>query len=156
LKTKELINKVPLFKNLDDSDIEKIADIASEKSFISGEDVINEGMQGDSMYVIKYGTVRVLKKDEEVTRMSSGQHFGEMALISDEPRTATIQATERVNLIEITRDKLEDLMANDHALGHRVYKAFSKFLCNRLQQTTTDLSFMREKAKSQIHITETD
>jgi CRP-like cAMP-binding protein len=156
VNTKELISQVPLFKKLDDSDIVKIADIAIDKSFIAGDDIIHEGAQGDSLYIIKYGTVRVLKREEEVTRMSVGQHFGEMTLISEEPRTATIQASERVNVIQIKRGQLEDILSNDHALGHRVYKAFAKFLCNRLQQTTADLSFMREKVKSKSHLSETD
>ena len=156
MNTTELIRKVPLFKKLDDSDIIKIADVAIDKFFIAGEDIINEGTQGDSLYIIKYGTVRVLKKGEEVARMSMGQHFGEMTLISDEPRTATIQAAERADLIQIKRDRLEDILADDHALGRRVYEAYAKFLCNRLQQTTADLSFMRELAKSKSHLAETD
>jgi CRP-like cAMP-binding protein len=156
LDTEELIRKVPLFKRLDDSDINKIASIAQEVNFIGSDDVVKEGDSGDSLYIIKYGTVRVLKNGEEVARMSVGQHFGEMALISDEPRTATVQATERVNLLQIQRHTLEGILTNDHALGHRVYKAFAKFLCKRLQQTTADLSFMRWKVKSQSHLSGID
>jgi CRP-like cAMP-binding protein len=147
----DLIRQVPLFRDLDDTDILKLAEIATIESLMVGGRVFAEGSSGDSLFIIKYGTVRILKRgkedDEEVARMSAGQHFGEMALIDNETRSATVYAIEHTELVRIGRDELEELLAQDDALGQRIYRAFSRYLCRRLRQTTTDLTFMREVAK---------
>ncbi len=144
----DLLKQIPLFKGLEQSDLWKISEIATEESLAVGGQVFSEGSAGDSLYAIKYGTVRVLKGgDQEVARMGPGQHFGEMALVDDETRSATIDAVEHTELIRIKRDDLEKLLAKEAALGVRVYKAFARYLCLRLRQTTTDLTFMKEVAK---------
>jgi len=91
----------------------------------------------------------VHEEDEEVFRMGAGQHFGEMALINDDTRSATIKAIERTELIRIKRQDLERLLAQDDALAHRVYRVIARYLCGRLRQTTADLAFMKEVAKRQ-------
>jgi len=79
--------------------------------------------------------------------MGPGQHFGEMAIIYDDTRSATVEVIENTGLVRIKRDDLENLLAQDDILAHRVYKALIKYLSRRLRQTTTDLTFMREVAK---------
>jgi CRP-like cAMP-binding protein len=146
-----LIQQVPLFHGLEETDLNKLSEIAIEKKFVAGSQIFAEGEKGDSLYVIKYGTIRVMKHgkqgEEEVARMSNGQHFGEMAIIDNDTRSATVDTLELTELIQISREDLKNLLAQDHALGHRVYEAFCKYLCYRLRQTTDDLTFMREIAK---------
>lgn len=147
----ELIGRIPLFRDLDGADVKRLAEVAVEEVLPTGGQVFAEGSPGESLFVVKYGTVRVIKQGktgkEEVARMGGGQHFGEMALIDNDPRSATVDAVEHTELVRIKRGDLESLLAQDDALAHRVFKAFSKYLCGRLRQTTTDLTFMREVAK---------
>lgn len=151
MEKSELVRQVPLFLGLDEADLRKLATIATEESFLSGKQVFAEGTIGDSLFIIKYGSVQVLKRgydgNEEVARMSIGQHFGEMALIDDDNRSATVDTAEHTVLIRIKRADLENLLAQDNALGYRVYRVLAKYLCRRLRQTTTDLTFIREVAK---------
>lgn len=148
MKNVELLQKVPLFRGLDEKDLAKLAAIATEKSYMAGDVIFGEGTVGDSMFIVESGTVRVLKRGEdEIVRMSTGQHFGEMALIDDETRSATADVIEMTQVIRIGRGDLEKLLAQDVSLSNRVYKAFTKYLCSRLRQTTSDLSFMREITK---------
>jgi CRP-like cAMP-binding protein len=147
----ELMRQVRLLRDLDEADLHNLAAIVTEESFLMGQQVFAEGTLGDSLFIVKYGSVRVLKRgqqgNEEIARMSSGQHFGEIALIDDDPRSATVEAVEPTELIRIKRGDLEDLLAQDDALGHRVYRALAQYLSRRLRQTTADLTFMREVAK---------
>jgi CRP-like cAMP-binding protein len=149
----ELIRPIPLFRELDDEDLSKVAEVATEETYTASNQVFVEGTQGDALFVVKYGTVLVLKKGregkEEVARMGPGQHFGEMAVIDDDTRSATVEVIENTGLIRITRGDLENLLEQNDSLAHRVYKAFTKYLSRRLRQTTTDLTFMREVAKQQ-------
>lgn len=147
----ELIGKVPIFKGLPEEDIKKLAEIADEKSYVAGSQIFSEGSDGDALYIVKSGTVRVIKRgqeeDEEISRMGPGQHFGEMAIIENDKRSATIDAQENTDLIRLKRDEFENLLSQDDALGYRVYRALARYLCMRLRQTTTDLSFIRGVAK---------
>jgi len=151
MEKEELIRQIALFRGLDSADLRRLGEIATEETLGTGQEIFAEGTPGDSLFAVKYGTVRVLKQGregkEEVARMSSGEHFGEMALIDSAPRSATVDTVERTELVRIRREDLENLLAQDDALGHRVYKAFARYLCLRLQQTTIDLTFMREIAK---------
>ena len=151
MKNVELIRKIPIFRDLEDADVRRLSEVATEEVIPVGGQVFSEGSRGDSLFAVKYGTVRVLKKgkdgQEEVARMGSGEHFGEMALIDDDRRSATVDAVEHTELVRIKREDLEGLLAQDDALGHRVFRAFSKYLSRRLRRTTTDLTFMREVAK---------
>jgi CRP-like cAMP-binding protein len=151
MKNIDLIRQLPLFRNLDEADLYKLAAIATEQTFSAGCQIFMERSIGDSLFIIKYGTVRVVKQgereDEEVTYMGSGQHFGEMALIDDEPRSATVEAVEHTETICIKRKDLESLLAQDNKLGFGVYRRFAKYLCFRLRETTDEVCLMRERAK---------
>ena len=151
MKDVELFRKIPLFRGLDDKDLLRLAAIATESAFVPGQVIFGEGSSGDAMFIVKSGTVRVFKQsqegEEEIARFSGGQHFGEMALIDNETRSATVDTVEASQLIRVGRDDLEKLLAQDDALSNRVYRAFTKYLCNRLRQTTNDLAFIRGVAK---------
>ena len=151
----ELLGKMSLFRGLTNDDLKKLAAIASDESFVPGSEIISEGAEGDALYGVKSGTVRVVKhgtdEDEEISRMGPGQHFGEMAIIENDKRSATVDAQEYTEVIKINRQDLEDLLSQDDELGHRVYKSLATYLCRRLRQTTNDLNFMRGVAKRRGH-----
>jgi CRP-like cAMP-binding protein len=151
MKNIDLIRQVSLFKNLDDADLQKLAAIATEQSFSAGSQIFAEKSTGASFYIIRYGSVRLIKQgekeDKTVTFMGPGQHFGEMALIDDEPRSATVEAVENTETICIKRDDLENLLAQDSKLGFAVYIRFAKYLCLRLRATNDEVRLLRERSK---------
>ena len=134
------LGNIPLFANLTGTDLEKLSEIAREVVFDKGKRVFEEGSIGDSLYLIVSGSVRVLKKgraaDEEVTTLGPGEHFGEMAIIDEGLRSATIEAIERTHLIQIKRADLEHLLATDLDMAYKIYSTMAKYLCLRLRQTT--------------------
>ena len=90
-----------LFQDLSEEHLDKIAGVAKESSFNAGSTLFRTGQAADSLYIIEMGTVKVMKVDsasgdsEEIARLGSGSHFGEMALVpKGHLRTATIEATE--------------------------------------------------------------
>ena len=146
-----LLRHIPLFRDLSDTDLQKLIVIAKEVNFDKGQQVFIEGSIGDSVFAIKSGSVRVFKKrddgNEEVASLGFGQHFGEMALIDDETRSATIETVEPTKLVQIKRGDLENLLVQDVSLAHKVYKALARYLCRRLRQTTKDLTFVKGAVK---------
>jgi CRP-like cAMP-binding protein len=75
-----------------------------------GTEIITEGEKGNRFYLIRTGTVRVLKQGSEVARLGPGEAFGETALILDVPRTATVRATRRTELLTLGSEQFHDLL----------------------------------------------
>ena len=90
----------------------KRADFASAMRFMevgAGEDIIKEGTQGDAFYIVEHGQARVSKLDEhgesqDLVTLGPGKHFGELALLDNSPRAATVTALTGVSLLVLARD----------------------------------------------------
>lgn len=145
----DLLKNIYLFKDLTSQELEQIATISSTETFNAGDEIFAEGDKAASLFVIKYGSVKIRRsgKDSstEVAHLGTGGHFGEMAFVDDEPRSATVETLERSEIIRIDFEKLRDLFHEAPVMAVKFYRALSLFLCGRLRLTTMDLSFAREK-----------
>lgn len=116
----------PLFYSLPAEVIQSIAAKLSEKHFAVGESIFEEGNLGDSFYLIRKGTVRVTKHhggDELVlSELGEGEGFGEMALLIDQPRTATVKALSEVWTLVLNREDFTSLTRTLPALAEKMNK----------------------------------
>jgi HEAT repeat protein len=126
--------RVPLFANLSPSDIKQVAAIAEEASFSDGDIMVRQGEVGDVMFIIVSGEVRVVatkdQKEVELARRKAGDFIGEMALISKEPRSATIVAIGTVHSLYINQKSFESLLRD----RPDVSLAVIEILCERLRE----------------------
>jgi len=143
------LSEALLFRGLPEAVITKLTSIAREKQLPQGAWLCREGDDGDAMYVIALGTVRVLKrdpggKDHEVATLGSTSCFGEMALVlKDEKRAASVVAQESSTILELSRDGLEKLCAEDDHFAHAFYKALASGLAGRLRASSGDVAHYR-------------
>jgi CRP-like cAMP-binding protein len=98
------LKSVQLFVKLDDSTLGQIADVMKLVDYEPNERIIKQGEVGDHFYLIQSGTVVVTQGSKELTRLSTGSYFGELALISNEPRKATVTSVTALQCYTI--DKL--------------------------------------------------
>jgi CRP-like cAMP-binding protein len=144
-----LLQNVYLFKDLSANELAEISEFSKLETFNSGDEIFSEGDTAHSLYVIKYGTVKIMHSSRgestEVATLGTGSHFGEMAFVDGEKRSATVMATERTDIVRIDFAELRGLLEKNPVIAMKIYKAFSHFLCGRLRLTTNDLSFAREK-----------
>jgi CRP/FNR family cyclic AMP-dependent transcriptional regulator len=106
----ETLRRFNLFADLDRAQLEAIADPDSERSFASGERILRRGMSGSGFYVILDGEATVTLGDEQLNVLRSGDFFGEISTLLDEPLTADITATTPVRVLEIPGPKLETFL----------------------------------------------
>ena len=98
----DLLKKVPLFAGCSKSELRELAMTADEIDLRDGHVLTKEGRPGREFFVLVEGTARVTRKDKKIADLNAGDWFGEIALLTDAPRTATVTATSRVNVLVIT------------------------------------------------------
>jgi MFS family permease len=105
--TKEiaLLRTMPLFKPLPATTIDELALSLIPVHAAAGTEIVREGDHGDRFYVIESGEVDVSANGEHIGTMGAGDHFGEIALLRDVPRTATVTAKSEVSLRALERDE---------------------------------------------------
>ena len=93
-----LLCRVPLFAVLEPEDLQRVAAASSERGWEAGEALMTEGDQGDEMVILVAGTVRVVHRDAGAERLirtyAAGDHIGELAVLREGPRAATVIAEE--------------------------------------------------------------
>jgi CRP-like cAMP-binding protein len=112
---------VDLFATLSDEARHELSRAGDERLFAQGEAIVRQGQSGDSMFVILSGRARVLLEPsgQEVAMLPAGGVFGEMSMLTGDPRTATVRAADDVTVLEISAANFRELaVANPSLLDH--------------------------------------
>ena len=98
----ELLKRVPLFAGCSKSELRALAKSTDEIDLREGTVMTREGRPGREFFVLIEGTARVTKDGQKVAELKGGDWFGEIALITNRPRTATVTATSAVDVLVLT------------------------------------------------------
>ncbi len=118
------VEKAGLFQNLELSDKQAIAAILHPATFAAGETIIRQADAGDSMFFVKNGSVKVLLESNgerhEVSQLAEGDFFGEMALLTGEPRTATVMANCDVEAFILSKEPFREVLQQNPAIVEKI------------------------------------
>jgi CRP/FNR family cyclic AMP-dependent transcriptional regulator len=124
----ELIRKVPLFAHLSKRQLAQIAQIADEIDLREGKEMTTQGARGREFFVLLEGDADVKKDGRRINTLKGGDFFGEIALVSDVPRTATVIASSPVRALVITDRSFKRLMRDMPDIQARVLSALAERL----------------------------
>ncbi len=101
-----------LFSTFADDHMMRIADLLEMQNFEAGQKIFVKGSEGDRFYIIKSGVVRVTDGDTELASLTTGETFGELALMDKETskRAATVTSVSRSILLSLSREKFEEVL----------------------------------------------
>jgi CRP-like cAMP-binding protein len=135
--------KYPPFKSFDGNDLEALGSVGEEKAVRKDELVFDEDSKGDSMYVIKSGAVKIIKKvknqENTIAMLNPGEFFGEMALLDGQPRSAAVKTTADSEVFMITLDGYQKLRKDKPHTALKLMDIIIKVLSNRLRQANKNL-----------------
>ncbi|TMM26748.1 MAG: cyclic nucleotide-binding domain-containing protein [Actinobacteria bacterium] len=124
----DLIRKVPLFARCSRAELKEIAMLADEIDLREGKEMTRQGTPGREFFVLLDGTADVKKNGRRVNRLGPGDFFGEIALVSREPRTATVIATSPVRALVITDRSFRRLLDDAPQVQTKVMAAMARRL----------------------------
>ncbi|MCL2011867.1 MAG: cyclic nucleotide-binding domain-containing protein [Cystobacterineae bacterium] len=141
----EALKKIPLFRHLTYKEQTAVLSIATTRSYAEGEEIIREGQPGHDLYIVIKGRVVVEKGGMEISELFSGGHFGEMGLVDNAPRSATIRASEATRVMLVARSELMTLMKRESILAVKMLWSFVQVLADRLRAANFELSEARQE-----------
>lgn len=143
----EFLRKIPLFEELPDEDLESLCQIVVEQHLPAGEVLFEEGSSGDMAYIIRSGEVDIFKVSQNreifLAKRGPGEVFGEIALLFDTERTATVRARTDTELVSIGREDLRKLLKISPSAAASLFD----IMLSRLQNTQTLLKQSEKMAQ---------
>jgi len=111
---------MPLFENVDAAILSELADLFVTEQVEEHRDIICEGDPGDRFYIVARGKVEVIKGSSRVAVLQDGDYFGEVALLSDHPRNATVRSLTPCVFLTLQRDHFRAMLSRSAPLRERV------------------------------------
>lgn len=111
------LGRVPLFEGVSEESMERLVAVTGEMEFEPGQFVVLQGQVGTGLYVIVGGSVRVVRGTEEIARLGPNDFFGELSVIDQMPRNASVQAIEPTRCLALASWDLLDLLESDAKLS---------------------------------------
>jgi CRP/FNR family cyclic AMP-dependent transcriptional regulator len=130
----QLLRRVPLFADLERRELEGVASSLRERRFSAGDTVVSEGRAGVGFFVIVEGTATVTVREEERTKLGPGDYFGEIALITEGGRTATVTADTDLVCLGLTSWEFRPLVEDNGEIAWKLLQALARKLPAREQR----------------------
>jgi CRP-like cAMP-binding protein len=124
----EVLRRVPLFADLSPEELQQIALLFKERDFEAGETIVQEGSGGSAFYVIEAGEATVSIHGTPHSRLGAGDFFGEIALIDDGTRMATITAATRLDCYGLTYWDFRPLVEANGVIGWKLLQRMAMML----------------------------
>jgi CRP-like cAMP-binding protein len=141
----EMLRKIPLFSAIDPGKLKLLAFASDRKIYQKGQELFKQGDPGDAAFVIISGNADIVvsTEDEDVVVASVGKDeiIGEISILCEVPRTATVRASDKLEVLKVKKEHFLGLIAQVPELGIEVMRE----LASRLQKTTSELGEARQE-----------
>jgi CRP-like cAMP-binding protein len=125
-----LLAKVPLLAGLGPKDLEEVGRLVDEVDVQPGKELAKEGAFGEEFFVILDGSVAVSRGGQPVRELGPGAFFGELALLGNVPRTATVTATAPTRLLVLGHREFSSLLSSQPAIQGRLLRSVAAWVAN--------------------------
>jgi len=142
---REILARMPLFRPLNDREILRVLQVTDVCNYQNGETIISEGDKGEELFIVLTGHATVMRNGAELATFNPGDHFGEMALVRSQPRSATVRSAGNSEMMVIRRAEFFEILRKEHALAVKLLWQFLGVLADRLADTSRELGAAKEE-----------
>jgi hypothetical protein len=142
---RDILARMPLFRPLNDREILRVLQVTDVVDYGNGETIIGEGDKGEELYIVLTGQAKVSRNGAELAMLNAGDHFGEMALVRSQPRSATVVSDGNSELMVIRRTEFFEILRKEHQLAVKLLWQFLGVLADRLADTSRELGAAKEE-----------
>jgi CRP-like cAMP-binding protein len=122
----EILAGVPLFAGLSTRHLKRIRDIAEEARYMAGAPLVKQGDEGDSFFVILEGMAKVTAGKRTINQLLPGDHFGEISLLDDGPRTASVVSETPMRVLIIGRKPFLRLLEEETGIALALLESLAR------------------------------
>jgi len=124
LRICEFLKTVDLFKSLTPIELTNVAEKVTKRQFVAGDVIIRHGEAGEDFFLISEGTVEVMREGHDVARLGAGDFFGEAALITGEPRNATVVANDNLETYVLGKTEFRAAIEASRSFRDQLYRVY--------------------------------
>jgi serine/threonine protein phosphatase PrpC/CRP-like cAMP-binding protein len=146
---RDLLAKMRLFRPLNERELLRVLQVTEVIPYADGATVMKQGSGGEELFIVLEGKVEVLRGDSVIATLEQGAHVGEMALVRNQPRSATVRSQGRSELMVIRRRDFFELLRNEHSLAVKLLWQFLGVVADRLADTSRELGQVREELEAE-------
>ncbi len=151
-----MLKRTDLFASLDETDIQTLAQSMTHRLFDPRQTVVKQGDSGESLFIVADGLLDVHVQHEgkplrRVARLTSGQFFGEMSLLTGDPRTATVTTATACSLYELDKSSLESILTSRPAIAKTLSHAVAARQLQTQQATATTPHLVNDDSTGLAH-----
>jgi len=128
----DTLRYIDLFKHLNMKELVMVLDAFEKLDVEAGTVLVREGETSDGLFIVLDGECAVTRGAKEIATLNAGAHFGEMALLNQRPRSATVTASKRTNILRMNREPFNRTLKKDPVLGVKFLWTFAQVLALRL------------------------
>ncbi len=139
------IRSVPIFKELRDDFLVRLASVMDEVLFDTNYTIITEGQEGRAMYIVVSGMVSVHLKGQELARLEQGACFGEMSVFDAEPRSASVTTIQPCKCLMLTQQQLYDAIDETPGIAVNIIRLLSR----RIRELNRDINLKQQQVYRQ-------
>ena len=133
----ERLAEIPLFEGLSKKELSHISSLATRLELPAGKALTKEGQQGYEFIIVLEGEVEVRQHGQVIAKRGAGDYFGEIALLDDRPRTATVIAKTPVAIEVINRQEFSGMLAEVPELGGKLMSTMAQRLADLEEHADT-------------------
>ena len=137
------VRGVPIFKELRDDFLVRLASIMDELSFPSNHTIFTEGQEGRALYIVVSGRVRVHLRGQDLAQLEAGTCFGEMSLFDAEPRSASVTTLASCDCLMLTQQQLYEAIDETPGIAVNIIRLLSR----RIRELNNELNDKQQELK---------
>jgi len=156
----DVLRAIPIFQGLSSRELRTVQKLVYVRHYADGETIFSTGDPSLGMYIIRSGTVHILREIPEaqsklIAALTAGEFFGEMGLIDDSPRSATAVAHGNTEAIGFFKPELLNASSRQPELGLKIFLSVAKTLSARLRLTLQELNEIYQKQEKEPDVVPT-